>query len=126
MRAPVISFPVKSDDDLCVYVCKNDDGSEMCNAQLLQPNNIKSWSLNTVSAEDDHCINVYDEPTKSVTSSAVQINGGNVYCLKCNGLVGKRNNSLIVFDLNKLNEMIIFNFHKIISHFIHVAMEEAN
>lgn len=115
MRAPVIEFDENNGTgELAVYICNNSTGNNRCDAHLLQAINVKYLTLETVCAEDDDCINIYDEPTRMVASSAAPIDGNQIYCLKCNGMVGMRKGSLIVFNSAKLKEMIIFSYNRLI------------
>lgn len=124
MRAPVIEFSIDSDkEEFAVYTCKNKLGDDYCGAQLLQAMRVKYLTLETVSAEDDECINIYDEPTRSIISSALPIDG-KIYCLKCNVTVGIRNGSLIHFDSTKLKEMTIYTFDRLISNIVNLLFSE--
>lgn len=126
MRAPVIEFSNDlGKEEFGVYTCKNklDNDDDYCGAQLLQAMRVKYLTFDTVSAEDDECINIYDEPTKSIISSALPING-NVHCLKCNEIVGVRDGSLIHFDSKKLRELTIYSFNRLISNIVSLLINE--
>lgn len=125
MRAPVINFSDHIvNDELALFLCSNLDGAESCDAQLLQAANVKYLNMNTVCAEDDSCINIYDEPMETVASSATLIDGNNIHCLKCNKIVGTRMGSLIVFDLTKVKEMMIYSFSMLVSKLLDKVFSE--
>lgn len=127
MRAPVTDFTKQIvNDELAVYICSNLDGTESCDAQLLRAMHVQFLNMDTVCAIDDDCINIYDEPTKSVISSATLANENNIYCLKCNGKLGIRQGSLIIFESDKLKEMIIYSFSRLISNFVDKIFSENN
>lgn len=122
MRAPVINFSEVNNDALAVYICNHDVNGERCNAQILRAISVKLLTLDFICAADDDCINVYDEPTKTIVSSAIPIDGNNIYCLKCNGLVGFRKGTHIIFDSRKLQEMMIYSLNRFITNIVHQRM----
>lgn len=120
MRAPVIEFDEKTENgEFSVYICANSMDGNRCDAHLLKATNVKYLSLETVSAEDDNCINIYDEPETTVASNAHPADGSKIHCLKCNGVVGMRKGSLIVFQAIKLKEMIVYSYSRLISTLLH-------
>lgn len=124
MRAPVIEFSNDfNKEEFAVYTCKNKLDDDCCGAQLLQAMRVKYLTLETVSAEDDECINIYDEPTTSIISSAARVDG-KIYCLKCNEAVGIRKGSLIHFDSTKLGELTIYSFNRLISNIVSLIFNE--
>lgn len=122
MRAPVITFAehlVRAKGAVRIYTCNNHINDGRCNAQILQAVDVKTRTLNIVCAEDDDCINVYDEPTDCLVSSAIPIDGSNILCLKCNGLVGFRMGSRIAFNPIKLREMILYSYSHLLSDIVY-------
>lgn len=107
---------------LAVYICNHGENGVRCKAQILRANNVKLLTLNSIGAEDEDCINVYDEPTKTVASSAIPIDGNNINCLKCNGMVGIRKGTHIIFDSTKLQEMMIYSLNRFITNVVHQGM----
>lgn len=116
MRAPVINFNEDTENgELAVYICGNTHDNSRCGAHLLRAINVKYLTFEEICAEEDNCINIYDEPTQMLASSAIPIEGNQIHCLKCNGVVGVRKGSLISFNSTKLEEMIIFSFNRLFS-----------
>lgn len=125
MRAPVTDFSDRLvNDELAVYICNNHANGDRCDAQILRATSVKLLTLDIICAEDDDCINIYDEPTKSVTSSAITIDGNNILCLKCNGKVGFRKGSYVIFDSTKLKEMMIYSLNRLITHVVNQMISE--
>lgn len=123
MRAPVIDFSDQLNNGaLAVYICNHDVNGDRCRAQILRAISVKLLTLDFICADDEECINVYDEPTKTVASSAIPIDGNSIYCLKCNGLVGFRKGTHIIFDSTKLKEMIIYSLNRFITNVVHQRM----
>lgn len=125
MRAPVIDFSDQLiNDELAVYICDHNLSGERCNAQILQATSVQLITFDVICALEDDCINIYDEPTKTVISSAIPIDGNNIHCLKCNGIIGFRKGSLIIFDSTKLREMMIYSLNRAITNFVNQMISE--
>lgn len=102
-------------EQFAVYICNNFVHGQRCEAHILLADDVKTIRPDSITAEDDKCINTYDEPTKTVYSSANPVDGCNIHCLKCDGTFGVRNGSHIVFDPTKLVETMFYNYNQFFS-----------
>lgn len=129
MRAPVLDFQEELIDreELPIFICNGRiDIYEICGAQILKASDVMFLTEESVTAEDDHCINIYDAPTNGEISSAKLIDGNLMHCLKCNAAVGVRITSKIVFDTSKVKEMIIYSCSRLLDKFLSIVDNERN
>lgn len=123
MKAPILDFSDQLiNEELDIFICNNRTGLnsdclDICGAQILKKQDVKYLKLESVSVEVDDCMNVYDEPSSTVTSSAIPVDGNPMHCLKCDEVIGVRSGSHIVFQSSKLREMTIYSFNRLICMF---------
>lgn len=97
-------------DEKAVLLCHNRYLNKACGAHLLRTINVIQSKPEMISAEDDNCINIYDEPesqSAKASSSAKPVDGCRIRCMKCDGVVGQRNGTQIDFHCEKLKETYI-------------------
>lgn len=113
MRAPVLNFNHRLDEndgELAVISCNNEtDDGKNCYAELLLVKDVKK-DTQQIQGEDDVCINFYDERD-------IALEGANMHCLKCNGVIGIRRGTTIVFMSHKVVEILVQNVARVVAEY---------
>lgn len=115
MKAPLMTFYEEIvDDNNGVYICRNRHMNRSCGVHLLRTINVTCMKVNVICADDDYCINIYDDESqirsKTISTSGRPINGSKIRCRKCDGMVGQRNGNQIEFKSSKLKETFVSNW----------------
>lgn len=116
MRPPISYFFARERQPMIhIQICgEYDNGCSFKSAtHLFRDLDVYGHGLDIIKVRDVHCINIFDEPSSPGMPSAQPKDGGKVYCMKCRKQVGKREGSLIIFNIDQLEPAyILYNANR--------------